>query len=1002
LFFSRKETKAFLKKEKRMKKYAILFALFALGTTHKITARVDSRASDLQVNRGGGRPGENWVMLSRRAIDEGAVSLTIDLPGNYMITESFLPDQATTALIDITADDVILDFGGHTLRGDGTNQIAGVRVTGTPYNVTIRNGGVRDLTGVGVSIANGASNITIENFSVNNADLDAFDFVGTANNVLMKNVTVVGSAGANASGKGIETGGIIQNFVVDGFRIDHLAATDRPAINITGGSYGIVLKNGKISDISGGAASNGITLGAACYDVDLENITISNVAGNAIDLSSILNVRVKNLTIDNVTGGAGITSTSPNDSIVLENINISNTSANGLDIGSIASSPMKGVSCKNLILSDITGTALLLTGRPDGLIVDGIQISNASVDGIQITNRAHGAIMRNIMISDSGNKGINILGMSQDFLIEDFVIAESGATAIDFVASCTAVTIRRGNITTPTTDGIRIKWESNSFDINDVKISVAASDGIVTESGCNNIKIRNCEIAAAGDSGMTFAVNCNSIDIENCLISCDGSGSGITFNNNLYNTSITKCAIANVLDGIVFGNNNYGVAVKDFKISNHTNDGIRFGTGAHGVAIKGGTISSANETHQAIDMGTSAYGINIEDVTVNGGGDGFKFVGTAGTATVVTDVTVKNCHLSNGQAVSAKGIQFDFAENILIQDTTVGKCSDVGATSNVVGVYFTTCTNVKCVNVESGGHIGRGAQGFMLTAVNSALFDNCSSQGNYAQDTVGTDTCAGFLVITSTGVKFNDCVSSGHSAKREAMGWLLANAIGCEFKNCTSLGIRHNHALSHEHPRFAGFYSMNGVGNSWKNCVSDNHFAGNAAVADGDGAMGYYLSSESQSTFFQCKARGSGGWFNHTANATGFYLDDTVGAIVPTGVQMATSDCQFCTVRDCEASANITSATGTDTRIPANVTAEQPTWTAYGFRDDSTNTTNVIMECVAFSNTDKTIPTRIVTNYWMDLPYAGTDKRCWPITTGDSDSLIEFANLPFPYSMDIQ
>ena len=87
----------------------------------------------------------------------------------------------------------------------------------------------------------------------------------------------------------------------------------------------------------------------------------------------------------------------------------------------------------------------------------------------------------------------------------------------------------------------------------------------------------------------------------------------------------------------------------------------------------------------------------------------------------------------------------------------------------------------------------------------------------------------------------------------------------------------------------------------------------------------------------------------HAANALGFYLDITAS---PTPI-----DCTYCQLTDCKALSNCTSATsGT---------------TAYGFRDNATNTTNIILNCYASSNTDNAT-THITTNYYMDLPIGGT------------------------------
>lgn len=409
---------------------------------------------------------------------------------------------------------------------------------------------------------------------------------------------------------------------------------------------------------------------------------------------------------------------------------------------------------------------------------------------------------------------------------------------------------------------------------------------------------------------------------------------------------------------------------------------IDINSGKNNVLIKNGNINGFSQT--GINIRASSRNIRLEDLTIDACGvNGITCSGTVGTDTINSDILIQNCSINDTNRTNNIGINIAFTDNVLIQNSSTGFGNNNTAGSESIGILLSTCTNVRCKQVSSGGHYGDGTFGYKMSNVRGAIFENCESQGNYAIDSTSTETCVGFFVETSTAVQFKNCESSGHVAKREAQGFLYSNAIGCIAENCSSSGIRiaSLDQADPEHPMFAGFFSVNGVSNSWKKCLSENNFAGNSSTADGDGAIGFYLSSEAQSTIINCSSRGHGAIYTHAANAIGIYLDDTRRR-----VGMKLEDCQFCQIRACEASANCTSAT---TGV-----------TAYGIRDDSTDTKNIIVECFAFGNSDNAA-TRVVTNYYMDLPIGGITPANWPRIETNMDGLIDLANTPDFYNVSI-
>ncbi|MFT6765190.1 MAG: hypothetical protein ACJAZS_000057 [Alteromonas naphthalenivorans] len=560
-----------------------------------------------------------------------------------------------------------------------------------------------------------------------------------------------------------------------------------------------------------------------------------------------------------------------------------------------------------------------------------------------------------------------LINGKKNISIQNGHIRAANGTAIEFAANCDNVRIYNMTIEDTAREDAILVTTGNAFTFNNINIiGVTLGHGINVSGAVEDLVIENFKIngiATAAKSGISLASTCFGVKIKN--------------------GKITNIAGSTASDGIICNSACYNMLFSDLNIANIAGTGINIGTTVHNVLIKDCNIATSTTTNMT--FGNGCYGIILDGVRTTGCKDSIVFTGAEGTATVISDVVIKNCNISGATRNDnndVNGLKFSFAESILIQDTTIGKCVVTTPGEEAFGVYFTTCTNIRCQNVKSGGHLGDGVAGFNLINVRGAIFDNCESQGNHAIDSTSTETCTGFFVETSTAVTFNNCISSGHTAKREAQGFLYSNAIGCIAENCIANSMRNSNTVSSANPMFAGFFSVSGIGNLWRNCIAENNFAGTATGTDGEGAIGFYLSSEAQSSLIDCKARGHGALYNHTANAIGIYLDTRRSR-----VGMKLEDCQYCQVRSCEASSNCTSAlTGT---------------TAYGIRDDAANTKNIIIECFAFGNSDSNTTTRVVTNYYMDLAIGTTTPGNWPRIETNMDGLIDLSNTPDYYNVSI-
>lgn len=400
--------------------------------------------------------------------------------------------------------------------------------------------------------------------------------------------------------------------------------------------------------------------------------------------------------------------------------------------------------------------------------------------------------------------------------------------------------------------------------------------------------------------------------------------------------------------------------------------GIKIAAGSTNITIKNGTISGfpGNGIYCPGTSSSPIKNLILKNVRIVSNKNGI-------VGTYVYNATFEEVHTNdNTQAASTYGMSFTNSESIILRNCESNR-NRATSVNQAFGIYFDTCKNIESTNVISGNLTGDGTQSFNLTSVTGAHFKNCKALSNTATDSTSTNVCAGFFLTASQGATFQDCISSSHTAPREAMGFYLNSSKGNIFENCRALRCTISDS-GHPHARFAGFYSKNGIGNSWISCKSHNHHAGNTNTTDGDGAIGFYISSESQARFYLCEAHANGAASNHKANAIGFYLDDTVGD--------SPTDCTYCEILECRATANCTSATSGIT--------------AYGFRDDSTDTTNTFINCFSSSNSDNASP-RIVTNYYMDLPIGGTTNSSWPRTEASMDSLVDLANKPNYYNVSI-
>lgn len=886
--------------------------------------------------------GENWKILGRSSFGAGSTALTISTPGNYILSET-IDSSASTTVISITANDVVLDLGGHTING-GDSAGAGITIANSAQNIVIQNGSIRATTGNGIVGGTGLRNIYIDKVALNNTGTADCITFSSGNGFILKNI--ICTCDGSSTGSGITFTGVCYAVQIENFSISGLNGSTKHGISFANGCYGITIKKGKIAQVDGSTNNSGINFTSTCYDITLEEISIANSGGLGIQLNGSYGVKIKNITIANIVS-YGIT-TSGAYNVCIDDFHISKATSAAVEGGGIKlNTASDNIIIRNGTISNITNSSgaygINVTGT-EGLFIENVTVTNVTDNALEIaTTACKNVHVTNFDVSSCG-AGINIGVASQDLSFENISIANATSGSITIEGATQGVTIQNA-LLSGGTDGISIAGAATGIKLKNIEMYTPGAAGIVVAGAAGNIQADTITIINATTNG----------------ISLEGSGAyGIRFNNISISGSTENAIKVSQLC--------YNLAIENFEITSPTYNGIHISNYVIGFSLKNGTITTVPETYHPLKIEAPVYNCIIDTLTSSATGLGILF-GTGALGGTIAGVTLRNTHVDFVSDASSYGIKISDTSGLVLENCTVQNVSNGSPNSQVVGILLSTCTNVHCTNVSAGSITDDSALGFSLSGINGAVFTKCSSKGNNATDTTGTYTCAGFYINNSTACTFEDCVSSGHRAPREAMGFYSNNSKGITFNNCESSRCAIVNSTGHNNARFAGFYSKDGAGNTWKNCLSNNHFAGNTSTNDGAGAFGFYLSSESQANLSKCVAQANGSTTSHAANAIGFYLDDTVGA-TPT-------DCTYCQISECKALANCTSATSGST--------------AYGFRDDATDTTNIILDCYAASNTDGATPSS-GSNYSMDLPIGGTTQANWPIVEANMDSIIDLAN----------
>jgi hypothetical protein len=125
--------------------------------------------------------------------------IVIDTPGSYVLTVDLHLTTDDTTVIEITADNVDLDLGGHLIRGPGASSVEGIGIHGANVSgVSIHNGSITEIAegirldgSAGFTGANRLSDLTVSHCGLEGVSIHG----GTARDLIVHDVGMAGMSG---------------------------------------------------------------------------------------------------------------------------------------------------------------------------------------------------------------------------------------------------------------------------------------------------------------------------------------------------------------------------------------------------------------------------------------------------------------------------------------------------------------------------------------------------------------------------------------------------------------------------------------------------------------------------------------------------------------------------------------------------------------------------------------------------------------------------------------
>lgn len=430
-----------------------------------------------------------------------AVTFLIDQPGTYNLGIDIV--EIGTNVVQITASNVTLDLGGHTLAGG----INGIVINPGLSFVTIKNGKIASITNDGISIGQSCANIILDGLTIVQCGHNAITANSGLNGSFMTN-NIIGFSGS--AGLSVATN-------CSSIRVKELkiSSCSGPAIELLGTSSVSEVKNSFFENITTVSCALSATFTHVIHVENGDNIIFANLgifsSGNnstetkliEFSQSSQCNIRGALLSANSAGSLIGV-SLKQTESMVIKEVSVINSCAT---FGDLTGFLLSNTANNNLFSVCNVGTSSAtfghargfnLTNASDGLVFDTcgvIGLIAADVTGFDFHYDTTGLF--NLLTDCTVLRNLALTGTVVAYSINN---AHNG-TIRDSIGSYNVALsgIAVGLLFTGTGGD---NWQlNNDRFIHNVGVDDANSYGIFVESGADNLFIKNI----AFDNGTTAA-----------------------------------------------------------------------------------------------------------------------------------------------------------------------------------------------------------------------------------------------------------------------------------------------------------------------------------------------------------------------------------------------------------------------------------------------------------------------------------------------------------------
>lgn len=302
----------------------------------------------------------------------------------------------------------------------------------------------------------------------------------------------------------------------------------------------------------------------------------------------------------------------------------------------------------------------------------------------------------------------------------------------------------------------------------------------------------------------------------------------------------------------------------------------------------------------------------------SGGGKSFK--------AIEIDEGLSSITIKNGTIDSIDGLGIKINDNcksIIISNIRITGCTTGITATNLNSSLFEKLVITDIINT----HSLEDASG-----IHVATSNNCKFRDVFIQIVQSENNAYGFNLSNSVSAFFFDCKAKQVSGKNNAYGIFLDQSSKYPvLENCTSAYNVSENSDSY------GFYSYNGTGGHYKQCLSLGNICANAS---GKRACGFYFENENNTNLSKSVSKSNSGQTSH-------------------GIHLVNSN--YCV---CESN-----------EIFSNRGIEN----GYGIKDDTASSLNLYIKNLAYANQDSTTNKK-VNNYHVKLSPDNSVLK-FPVTT---------------------